>query len=374
MRIWALVLALLVCPAESWAHQASDSYLTLSVNGARIEGRIDVALRDLDGVIGLDADGDGAITWGELRARHGAITAYVLSRLSIAREAVPCNLRVVEYLVDRYAGDAYTVLRVSAGCGPERSGLDIHYALFFDIDRQHRGLVRVLHDGHAESAVFGPDSATQRIELGASSRWRAVLRFWREGVWHIWVGFDHVLFLLTLLLPAVLTRRGGDWSAACRFGPVVSDTVKIVTAFTVAHSITLTLAALGVVAVPIRVVEAGIAASVILAALNNIYPLVQGNRWAVAFGFGLLHGFGFAAVLAGPDLPRGALVSSLLGFNLGVESGQLVIVLAFLPLAYALRRSWVYQRFSTGVGSELIALIGTVWLVERVLDIRLLPV
>ena len=149
--------------------------------------------------------------------------------------------------------------------------------------------------------------------------------------------------------------------------------LRIVTAFTVAHSITLSLATLGLVSLPSRVVESAIAASVVLAALNNIWPLFHSRRWIVAFVFGLVHGFGFASVLADLGLPQGALVLALVGFNLGVEGGQLAIVAVFLPVAFALRRSWFYRRAVLLGGSMLITLIAAAWFAERALDMQLMP-
>jgi HupE / UreJ protein len=148
---------------------------------------------------------------------------------------------------------------------------------------------------------------------------------------------------------------------------------KIVTSFTVAHSITLSLATLGVVELPSRWVESAIAASVALAALNNIFPVVHGRRWVVAFGFGLVHGFGFASVLSDLGLPRETLLLALVGFNIGVECGQLAIVAAFLPLAFGLRRTWLYQKLIFVVGSLVTAVIAFTWLSERVLDFKVLP-
>ena len=147
----------------------------------------------------------------------------------------------------------------------------------------------------------------------------------------------------------------------------------MVTAFTLAHSITLSLAVLGLVSLPSRVVESSIAASVLLAALNNVWPVFHGRRWMVAFAFGLLHGFGFASVLVDLGLPQGALAVALAGFNVGVELGQLTIVAVFLPLAYALRRSLFYRRAVLVGGSLLIALLAGVWLAERALDLKLMP-
>jgi hypothetical protein len=185
----------------------------------------------------------------------------------------------------------------------------------------------------------------------------------REGVWHIWLGFDHVLFLLSLLLPAVLP--------APRFAPAFWEVFRVVTAFTVAHSITLALASFSVVSLPSRLVESAIAASVALAALNNLFPVVQRGRWLVAFTFGLIHGFGFASVLTGLGLPKESLLLALVSFNLGVEAGQLCIVGAFLPLGYALRHTWAYRRLVVVGGSALILLIAGLWMVERMFNLQL---
>ncbi|MFC6521419.1 HupE/UreJ family protein [Undibacterium arcticum] len=134
------------------------------------------------------------------------------------------------------------------------------------------------------------------------------------------------------------------------------------------------MATLQVISLPSRWVESAIAASVVLAALNNLFPLVQGKRWVVAFAFGLIHGFGFASVLTDLGLPQSALLLALVGFNLGVEIGQLAIVSVFLPLAYAMRRTRFYRSAVVTFGSGLIVLIATVWLVERVFDLTIFSV
>src|SRR5207244_7034040 len=168
-----------------------------------------------------------------------------------------------------------------------------------------------------------------------------------------------------LPLPAALVLDGGRWRAGTRFPPAFWDVFKIVTSFTVAHSITLSLAALGVITLPSRLVESAIATSVVLAALNNVFPLVHGRRWMVAFAFALIHGFGFASVLRVFGLPPGAPLIALVGFNLGVEVGQLAIVSTFLPVAYALRASWFYRRLVFLGGSMAIAAVSGIWLIER---------
>jgi hypothetical protein len=375
-RVAALLCATLLgmlsaTPAQ--AHKPSDSYLTLKVGAQRITGQWDIALRDLDFAIGLDADGDGRITWGEVRARHGEIAAYAAARLAIQGDGAPCAIVPGEQLVDNHTDGAYTVLDLRIDCPKPPSTLTLSYRLFADLDPQHRGLLNLESHGQTRTAVLGPQAPTQSFELKSFGPLDQFLAYGREGVWHIWIGYDHILFLLSLLLPAVLVWDPAGWRASQRFREGFVDVLKIVTSFTLAHSITLSLATLGVVSLPSRWVESAIAASVALAALNNAFPVVRGRRWTVAFGFGLIHGFGFASVLADLGLPQGALLLALVGFNLGVEAGQLAIVSAFLPLAFGLRHTWLYRKLVFVGGSLLIALIAATWLAERVFNFKLLP-
>lgn len=367
-----LLLCLLGMQA-AWAHKPSDSYLTLAVEGNAIAGQWDIALRDLDFAIGLDADNDAQITWGELRARHKDIAAYAMSRLKLSAEGKDCPARVTEHLVDDHTDGAYAVLRFRAECPAIADTLQASYALFFDVDPQHKGLLRLQYQGQASTGIFSPDKSTQQLRLKQPSKFEQFIEYCKEGVWHIWIGFDHILFLVALLLPAVVMRSGGNWQAVRAFRPAFWSVVKIVTAFTVAHSITLSLATLDVVSLPSRWVEATIAASVVIAALNNVFPLFPERRWIMAFVFGLIHGFGFASVLGDLGLPQDALVLALVGFNLGVEGGQLAIVAVFLPLAFALRDTMFYRRVVLLGGSLLIALLAAVWFAERAFDLKLLP-
>ncbi|MBL8352096.1 MAG: HupE/UreJ family protein [Burkholderiaceae bacterium] len=370
--ITGLLLAALWLAAApaAWAHKASDSYLVLDVDGRRISGQWDIALRDIDFALGLDHDGDGRITWGELRARHADIDAWALGRLALRRGG-GCTLRVGEHLVDEHGDGGYAVLRLAGDCPAADGELALDYRLLFEIDALHRGLLRLALDGTTHTAVLSPDQPGQRFQPGQRSAPAAFGQFLVEGIWHIWIGFDHILFLLSLLLPAVLVRDGARWRGVERFGLALREVLWIVTAFTAAHSITLSLAALQIVELPSRWVEAAIAASVVLAALNNLVPLVQRRRWAVAFGFGLIHGFGFASVLTELGLPAQSLVLSLLGFNLGVELGQLAIVAAFLPVAYALRGTGFYRRGVFVGGSLFTAALAGFWLVERAFDLKI---
>jgi HupE / UreJ protein len=368
-----LILVCLLFTLPAWAHKPSDSYLSLSVQNDHIEGQWDIALRDLADAIGLDSDGNGELTWGEVRNKHAEIRAYALSRLALSADQQACTTQLLEQLIDHHTDGAYSVLRFRSDCNAPIERLAVDYRLLFDIDAQHKGLLRLTQGGQTSTAIFSQDSPAQEFSITERSRWEEASQFIHEGIWHIWLGFDHVLFLLALLLPAVLVRTEGRWQAVGEFSSVCWNVVSIVTAFTLAHSLTLSLAALDVVRLPSRLVESTIAASVVLAGIGNLYPMMMKRRWMIAFGFGLIHGFGFAAVLTDLGLPQSSLLLSLVSFNVGVELGQLAIVAAFLPLAYLIRHSWSYPRLVVTGGSLAVIAIALVWFTERAFDLQLFP-
>ncbi len=368
-----IAIALLLLSAPAWAHKPSDSYLMLTVQDNRVEGRWDIALRDLDDAIGLDTDGDGSITWGEVRSKHDEIAAYALSHLTLTSSEISCRTHRLDHLVDNHTDGAYTVLLFTATCPAAIDRLQADYRLLFDLDAQHKGLLRLTHGQDTTTAIFSQASPVQQFTIGEVSKWRQVRQYVHEGIRHIWRGYDHVLFLLALLLPAVLRRAADRWEPSLNFMSALWEVAPIVTAFTLAHSITLGLAAAGLVTLPSRLVESAIATSVVFAGISNLYPALVQRRWPVAFFFGLIHGFGFAGVLSDLGLQKDSLALSLVSFNLGVEAGQLAIVAIFLPLAYGLRNSWTYQRLVLVSGSLGIAALAFVWLIERAFDLKLLP-
>lgn len=338
------------------AHKPSDAHLRFTAGGAGLEGRIDIAVRDLDEAIGLDADTDGQITWGELTTAAPRIGAYIQERVSLAADGRPCALSLgTAALVDLSDG-AYWAQPVSARCeGAPTEAVTVTYGVLFDIDAQHRGLVNM-----AGSTEIIRDAEPVRIPVGGGT---SFLSFVKEGVWHIWIGLDHVLFLLCLLLPAVFPRIAGRAQPAPSLRGVAIEVLEIVTAFTLAHSITLVISAAGLVQLPSRLVETAIAISVVAAAVNNLVRAIDA-RWAVAFALGLLHGFGFSSVLVDLGLPSNQLISSLLGFNVGVELGQLAIVVGLLPILYWIRHTLAYRALLYA-GSALTAVLATMWTFER---------
>ena len=372
LRAVAMVWLLLTAGA-ALGHKSSDSYLTVQVQADQVNVQWDIALRDIQFAIGLDANGDDQITWGELQQKQRELQAWASSRLSLQRGGV-CTFPPKALLVDEHTDGSYAVLVWAGRCPRDAGPLSLQYSLLFDLDAQHRGLLKLDLDGATHSAVLGPQSGPLQFSEAATAGAQFVQYLW-QGVWHIWIGFDHILFLLALLLPAVLLPRrrgglGGGVRGVSRFKEASLSVLAVVTAFTLAHSITLSLAALEIISLPSRLVESAIAASVVFAAANNLVPMVQG-RWLMAFFFGLIHGFGFASVLTELGLPTGALVVSLVGFNLGVELGQLAIVAVFLPLAFVLRHTRFYQRGVLVGGSCAALLVALAWFVERAFNLSI---
>lgn len=406
LRRIALLLGVLLIactPLSALAHKESDAYLNLRTdpsNSHVLRGQWDIALRDLDYAIGVDANHDGAITWGEVQAKRQAIEQYALSRLLVKGDGLTCDMQPTAQKIDEHTDGAYDVILFDAVCDKNiPSTLSVSYKLMYDLDPYHRGIVTIHSGDKIAGAVLGPAHPEASLNLREPDRWSEFTSFLTDGIWHIWTGTDHIMFLLSLLLPAVLVRQklgshgagprsravladsSGTllalsahapryrWYAVDSFWPACVDVIKIVTAFSVSHSFTLSLAVLGYVHLPSRLVESGIAISVMVAALNNVYPLVHKRIWLIAFAFGFIHGLGFASALSGLQLPAGAMAASLGGFSVGVEVGQESIVLAFLPLAFLLRRTRFYQVALLRWGSMLIIAIAACWFIERAFDV-----
>jgi hypothetical protein len=366
MRAIAALLALLLLSAATGAqaHVASNSFLTVRVVDARLDGTLELAVRDAEIAVGLDSNHDGQVTWGEVRAAQGALAQYLREHLKVSAPAGACALQFLPVKTNERVDGTYLWQPFTAICPAAPQRLTIDYRILDAEDPSHRGLLTLVAAGVGQTAVLGGAQSLQSFDLKHPSLWSAFVEYLQAGIWHIWSGIDHLLFLLSLLLPAVLLRRGSRWHAVPQAAPAFFSIVKVVTAFTLAHSVTLSLAAFDIIHLPTRLTESAIAASIILGALNNVFPVVTESRWRIAFAFGLLHGFGFAAVLSEMGLPQGARLVSLVSFNLGVETGQLAVVLAVMPLAYLLRDTRFYQRALMPWGSTAIAGLALLWLIQ----------
>lgn len=382
VRYFVMILLVLEAVSlQAFAHKPSDSYLRISRSGPELTAEWDIALKDLELLVGLDADHNGEITWGELKAQRPAIEAHVLSRLKFTEGEVDAltapaessskQLVVTDFRVSQHSDGAYATLLMRSDWPDEADPVTVHYRLLFDVDPTHRGLV-LFNDGVSIGThVLSPESPVVTLRVGSHSMWQAFVEYVREGVWHIWIGLDHILFLVALLIPAVLIRTDSGWEQVAAFRPAWESVLKVVTMFTLAHSITLWLAVMEYVTLPSQWVESAIALSIVVTVINNLYPMIRLPGWAIAFGFGLIHGFGFANVLLDLGLSSTALALSLFGFNLGVELGQLAIVLTFLPMAYLLRATAFYRWGVMRAGSVLVGVIACIWMYERLFNVEL---
>ena len=368
----SLCLLHLFLSAFALAHKPSDSYLRIFGGGERLSAEWDIALKDLEYVVGLDRNQNGEITWGEVKSRRQAIAAHALSRLKIHTGGHACEIAIANLKINRHSDGAYAMLDLDIGCRGDETAIQLQYDLLFEADPTHRGLVLYENDGSTSTHIMTPTDSTVTLQAGHSSSVRTLLAYVRVGIWHIWIGLDHILFLVSLLIPAVWALTTDGWRPVGEFRPACTTALKIVSVFTIAHSITLWLAVMELVTMPGWMIESIIAFSIIVTASNNLYPVMRLSSWSFAFAFGLIHGFGFANVLLDLGLSNYALGLSLLGFNVGVELGQIAIVLIFLPIAYVLRESAFYRWVVFRGGSLLIAMIAAIWMYERIANVEIL--
>ena len=340
MRTSVAVLAALV-PAAALAHQATVSYSELDVRGREVSGELRFALADLRMQIEI-AD--------PLHPPAPALARLLLDSFVVKTAGERCALQPGSTAAPD--GEDGLVLRARWRCPREIEELSVRVDFLdsFPIGATHLSRIRFGEGEVSQRAVQveDPEFEARRSRSPAREFWRFLLL----GVEHIFTGYDHVAFLIGLLL----------------LGGSLKELIAIVSAFTVAHSITLALAALDVLAPSPKVIESLIAASIVFIGLENLWALRTArsaqalrHRWVVTFGFGLVHGFGFASVLRALDLPRAVLATGLVSFNLGVEVGQVCIVLAALPLLRRLRRA----RAFAPAASACIAALGALWLAQR---------
>ena len=399
---WLLAFALACAPAL--AHKGSDAYLDVrqtepsagagSVSDFRFA--LAVAIRDLDLVVPMDANADGRVTWGEARAATPQALALFneMARLEMPAGAPgACRLDWQTDGLERRSDGVYLRAAAQARC-PAGQALRFHYSLLKDQDSTHRLLVAgrlggqdllstvspqqaslLLSSGVASAAVAGGGAQAQSLE--ASNRWSALRDYFSLGVHHLLEGYDHLAFLLALVLPLQLSLRRGPRATVLRERPAgAADAyassatwlalLRTVTAFTLGHSITLMLATFGWTQASPLWVEPVIALSIAVTALLNLRPVKWIRVDVLALLFGLVHGFGFAGLLQEAAAPQGLLPWALAGFNLGVEAGQLMAVLVWVLLSQMLVGKTWYARVVVRGGSVLLVLLALWWFWQRV--------
>jgi hypothetical protein len=359
----ALILGLATSGA-ALAHANGTSYLLIASGdtGAPLTATWDIAAADLQLPLELDTDGDGALTTGELAARGAALARFATDRLDVRRGGLDCMVRPGTPTLNTRESETFVSLPLQAVCAAD-GPLEVSTSLFFG-SAGYSALLDVRTPAHRFAAALSMNGATW-TEPAVPSVLATSWHFLREGVGHVLIGYDHIAFLLLLLLPSVLRVSASGWVAAASGRHVLRDLLKIVTAFTVAHSVTLGLAATETVHVPTQPIEVAIAGSIVVAGLLNLFPAAARWRMPLVLSFGLVHGFGFANALQGIDASGFRLAPLLVGFNLGVEVAQLLIIAAVLPVLWLLSRTRGYARRVMPALSVATALTGGVWLIGR---------
>lgn len=391
----ALVLFIASCalaPSVLEAHEPDQSYVYLRVNKNDVDGRIELNADDINRILGTTLPTKG-LTDEQVTPLTARVQDYLRTHLGFkaGTKTFPITFGESEvYNIDAEEEPDFVRYNFTLGDMTELpTDLEVSYNAIMDNYDQHRGYLLIENNWQAgvvaNSArinnIFSADDTTTELNLTeGTSVWKGVWALIKLGVWHIWIGLDHILFIVALILPSVVRRDPKEkglygtskWNPVPAFKPAFLYIIKIVTFFTIAHSITLALGALELVNLPGRYVESLIAFSIGLAALHNIRPIFKGKEWVIAFIFGLFHGFGFASVMGDKGLGSDFLAWSLFGFNVGVEIGQLLIICAIFPILYLLRKTSFY-KYLILFGSILLIGIALFWTVERLFEIDLTP-
>jgi hypothetical protein len=360
---------------SSASHDLGQAYIYLKVYDDSLLARVEVTVADLEEALGFGWDPEAGISREELALRLDSVRAYVEPRFSLGTpegkfEPVFRDFDLLDVPFGTFVQLEYWVSETD-GIPDE---IDAEMTVMFDVDRTHRNFLLVEHNWRTAtfnnegevSLVFTPGRSTQTLDLTSSSLWKGMAGMIWLGILHIWIGIDHILFLVALMLPSVLQRKEGRWQPVGNFKEGFFNILVVITFFTLAHSVTLALAGLGLVRLPPAFVESVIALSIAVAAAVNFMPRLKVREWTLAFVFGLFHGFGFASVMGDIGVGTDHLIKSVFGFNVGVEFGQVVIIAALFPFLF-MARNWKTYVPGMKVGSLALITISMIWFGERAL-------
>ena len=363
---YVMLLSMLLTATLVQAHESSTAYLNLSTNEERtVSAEYEISLRDLALLIEIDPNKDNQVNWAEVKSQTALIEQLITSKIRLEGDAQQCQITEFSPLaINTRGGFNYLYTSFELKCEQPVDSLD--YRILTGIDANHRLiLTQASDDTPLQVLTVGQHS----IGSEANSGWMStVANFLKSGIHHLLIGWDHLLFLFVLLIPAVYMRKEKALLAVPKPKAALLEVFWIATSFTLAHSITLTLAALQIISIPARFIESVIALSIAFAALNNLVPMLRVRAIYLAFVFGLIHGFGFANVLVDLPLATSERVLALLSFNIGIELGQLVFIIAVFPIALLLRHTQFYKWIIFYIGSLISILIALWWFFERAIQ------
>jgi hypothetical protein len=382
-----VVVLLTTMVAPGGAHAGDQSYLYLDVSDLELAGRIEFPLSDIESVFGIDFinEASDADTLALVDERLDELQAYADEHLTISMvDGTELNVDFDGRSLlstDKFDQDnnyLWLPFELSGFEAPAPREFVITFDPFFDEIDGRDGLIVIendveggIYNNEADFLVaFDSNSRTKEVDLGDASALKNLTASIELGVDHIKTGPDHVLFVLVLLIPSVLVFKKG-WHPTNGFLSSLWRILKIATMFTIAHSITFSLAGLGILPLPpSKFVEAIIAISIALAAIHSVRPVFPNKEWLIAFSFGLFHGMGFATLVEGLDVSRSTQLVSLLGRNIGIEIGQVAVIVACFPALYFLRRTRYYLPFLK-LSAAFLSFIAIGWMIERLAEIEL---
>ncbi len=373
LRLWLTQTLVLfcVCGNLAMAHQTGNSYLTVSEADGRLQLEIDFIVRDLGNL--LQAPGqpnEPPPAPDKLLSLQSPITAAIQKSLTIEVDEQAIPLEFLTQSVVLHNDGLYVRQRFSGSALPaDAKFIVVRYEFFTQNDKLGRAFFKLVMRNDEISSVFDQASSIQRFALGETKRWSTIGLFTKEGIRHIWEGADHLLFLLTLLLPGLMLTIRMPHATGLQPSNLAAEkfALKVITAFTLAHSITLACSVFGWVSLPDKLIESLIALSIMVSALLNLQKRFHISHWKLAFLFGLIHGMGFANGLRELGLSSNYFLETLFAFNLGVELGQLsAVVLVALPVLLLVREAASKQRLLK-YGSIGVLLTSMVWLAQRLM-------
>jgi hypothetical protein len=372
--ISCFVLMLLGFIAPAYAHSPDQSYIFLNIDDQRITGRVELTVKDLNKALSLNWPEDKSVTLEQIESKAKRIDEYINKHLTFSVNAVGSKLTTLEHRQLNVSFAQFVLVDFTLDQNPRSpEKITITNNLLFDTDPKHRSLLVVENNWKTAtydnemlvSLSFSPADKQQTLDLANGSALQGLWGIIKLGMHHIWIGADHVLFLIALLIPSVMQRRKNHWESVGSLRGAVLGIVKIVTVFTLAHSVTLSLATLNLLSLESRFVESVIAFSIGAAALHILWPKITSHALWLVLVFGLFHGLGFASVLSEMSIPDSFIFWSLFGFNVGVEMGQLAIVVIIVPLLYGLSKNYLYQKAIMPLAAIGLIAISLYWFIER---------